>query len=139
MQPIDDPFRAVDWALEKVHEQTKVVIIDFHAEATAEKAALGWYIDGRASAMIGTHTHIPTADAKILPRSTAFITDVGMSGPYDSVIGMNKDQAVQRFLKQTPFKYETASNDVHLCAVTLEVETETGKALSIEQIIFPKF
>jgi metallophosphoesterase (TIGR00282 family) len=139
MQPIDDPFRAVDWALEKVHEQTKVAVIDFHAEASAEKAALGWYLDGRASALIGTHTHIPTADAKILPRSTAFITDVGMSGPYDSVIGMNKDQAVQRFLKQTPFKYETASNDVHLCAVAFEVETETGKAVSIEQIIFPKF
>jgi metallophosphoesterase (TIGR00282 family) len=139
MQPIDDPFRAADWALEKIHQETKICIIDFHAEATAEKCAMGWYVDGRASAVIGTHTHIPTADAKILPRGTAYITDVGMSGPYDSVIGMKKEQAVHRFLKQTPHKYETASHDVHLCAVYLEIDTETGLASKIEQIIFPRF
>jgi hypothetical protein len=139
MQPLDDPFRTIDWALTKINEQTKIAIIDFHAEATAEKAALGWYIDGRASALLGTHTHIPTADARILSRGTAFISDVGMTGPYDSVIGMKKDQAVQRFLKQTPFKYETASNDVHLCSVLLTIDTETGLSTAIEQLIFPKF
>jgi metallophosphoesterase (TIGR00282 family) len=139
MQPLDDPFKTVDWALGKINEQTKISILDFHAEATAEKIAMGWYVDGRVSALVGTHTHTPTADAKILPRSTAYITDVGMSGPYDSVIGMNKEQAIQRFLKQTPHKYETATNDVHLCAVVVEVEIETGRALRIEQVIFPKF
>jgi len=139
MQPLDDPFKAVDWALAKINEQTKISVIDFHAEATAEKMAMGWYVDGRVSALLGTHTHTPTADARILPRSTAFVTDVGMSGPYDSVIGMKKEQAVQRFLKQTPHKYETATNDVHLCAVAIGIEAETGKALSIEHIIFPKF
>jgi len=139
MQPLDDPFKTVDWVLGKINEQTKISLLDFHAEATAEKIAMGWYVDGRVSALVGTHTHTPTADAKILPRSTAYITDVGMSGPYDSVIGMNKEQAIHRFLKQTPHKYETATNDVHLCAVVIELETETGRALRIEQVIFPKF
>ncbi len=139
MAALDDPFKTMDWALTKIHEQTKIVLVDFHAEATAEKMALGWYLDGRVSAVVGTHTHTPTADARILPRSTAFITDVGMTGPYDSVIGMKKELAIQRFLKQTPHKYEIAQNDVHLCAVVMKVEIETGKALSIEQIIFPKF
>jgi 2',3'-cyclic-nucleotide 2'-phosphodiesterase len=139
MQPLDDPFRTIDWALTKINEQTKIAIIDFHAEATAEKAALGWYLDGRASALLGTHTHVPTADARILSRGTAFISDVGMTGPYDSVIGMKKDQAVQRFLKQTPFKYETASNDVHFCSVLLTIDTETGLTVGIEQLVFPKF
>jgi 2',3'-cyclic-nucleotide 2'-phosphodiesterase len=139
MQPLDDPFKSVDWALSKINEQTKVSLIDFHAEATAEKMAMGWYVDGRVTALMGTHTHTPTADARILPRSTAYISDVGMSGPYDSVIGMKKEQAVQRFLKQTPHKYETAVNDVHLCAVVVQAEAETGKALSIEPIVFPKF
>lgn len=139
MQPLDDPFRTIDWALSKINEQTKLVLIDFHAEATAEKAAMGWYLDGRATALIGTHTHIPTADARVLSRGTAYITDTGMTGPYDSVIGMKKDQALQRFLKQTPFKYETASNDVHFSAILISADSETGLAASIEQLIFPKF
>ncbi len=139
MQALDDPFRMADWALTKINEQTKICVIDFHAEATAEKMAMGWYVDGRVSAMIGTHTHTPTADARILPRGTAYITDVGMSGPYDSVLGMKKEQALARFIKQTPHKYEVASHDVHLCGVAIEVEVETGKAVKIEQIIFPKF
>ncbi len=139
MQPIDDPFRSADWALSKINEQTKIVFIDFHAEATAEKMALGWYVDGRASVMVGTHTHTPTADARILPRGTAFITDVGMTGPYDSVLGMKKELALKRFLTQTPHKYETAANEVRLCGVMAEVETETGKCVRFEQLIFPKF
>jgi metallophosphoesterase (TIGR00282 family) len=139
MQPLDDPFKAVDWALAKINEETKISLIDFHAEATSEKSSMGWYVDGRTSAMIGTHTHIPTADAKILPRGTAYITDVGMTGPYDSVIGMKKEQALMRFLKQTPHKYDTATNDVHFCAVLLAINKETGLSERMEQIIFPAF
>jgi len=139
MQPIDDPFRAAEWALSKINEQTKICFIDFHAEATAEKMALAWHLDGRVSVVVGTHTHTPTADARILPRSTGFITDVGMTGPYDSVLGMKKDLAIKRFQTQTPHKYETAANDVRLCGVVAEVEVETGKCVKFEQIIFPKF
>lgn len=139
MQPIEDPFRTAEWALSKINEQTKISFIDFHAEATAEKMALGWHLDGRVSVVVGTHTHTPTADARILPRGTGFITDVGMTGPYDSVLGMKKDLAIKRFLTQTPHKYETASNDVRLCGVIAEVEEETGKCVRFEQLIFPKF
>lgn len=139
MQPIDDPFRAVDWALAKINEQTKITFIDFHAEATAEKMAMGWYVDGRASVLVGTHTHTPTADARILPRATGYITDVGMTGPYDSVLGMKKELAIKRFLTQTPHKYETAVNEVRFCGVIAEVETETGKCVRFEQLIFPTF
>ncbi len=110
-----------------------------HAEASAEKMALAWHLDGRVSAIVGTHTHTPTADARVLPRGTAFITDVGMTGPYDSVIGMRKDLAIKRFLHQTPSKYEIAEHDVRFCAVELEVDVETGKARKFESIIFPQF
>ncbi len=139
MQPLDDPFKSIDFAISKISEETKIIFIDFHAEATSEKIAMSWYLDGRASALIGTHTHTPTADAKILPTGLGYLTDAGMTGPYDSVIGMRKDNAIQRFLKQTPHKYETAVNDVHLCGVVLQIEIETGKCKSIEQIIFPTF
>jgi len=139
MQAIDCPFKKADWAVEKMHEQTKVIFIDMHAEATAEKMALAWYLDGRVSAVVGTHTHIPTADARILPRGTAYITDVGMTGPYDSVIGLKKEIAIRRFLHQTPYKYEIASHDVRLCGVYLQADTETGKALKFERFTFPEF
>ncbi len=139
MQPLDDPFRTADWAISKINEETKIVVIDFHAEATAEKMALGWYLDGRVSAVIGTHTHTPTADARILSRGTAYISDAGMTGPFDSVIGMKKEQAVQRFLNQTPFKYETAAHDVHFCGVLITVDAETGRAEKIQSLIFPSF
>jgi 2',3'-cyclic-nucleotide 2'-phosphodiesterase len=139
MYPLDDPFRIVEHAITKIHEQTKIVFIDFHAEATAEKMAMGWFVDGRASVLVGTHTHTPTADARILSRGTAYITDVGMTGPYDSVMGMKKEPALQRFLKQTPHKYEPATNDVHFCGVVAEVDIATGRTLRFEQIITPKF
>lgn len=139
MQPLDDPFKAADWAISKMASETKVIFIDMHAEATAEKIAFAWHLDGRVSAIVGTHTHIPTADAKILPQGTAYITDVGMTGPYDSVIGMKKEVAIRRFLTQTPHKFEMASDDVHLCAVFIQVDRETGKATKIEQVIFPSF
>jgi 2',3'-cyclic-nucleotide 2'-phosphodiesterase len=139
MQSIDCPFKKADWAVEKIHEQTKVVFVDMHAEATAEKIALGWYLDGRISALVGTHTHIQTADARILPHGTAFITDVGMTGPYDSVIGLKKEIAIRRFLHQTPYKYEMASFDVRLAGAYIKVDYETGKALEIQSFMFPAF
>jgi len=139
MQTIDDPFKAADWALSRVLNDTKVVLIDMHAEATAEKMALAWHLDGRVSALVGTHTHIPTSDARILPKGTAYITDVGMSGPYDSVIGMKKEIAIRRFMFQTPYKFELAEHDVRMCAVYIQADSETGKATKIEQIIFPGF
>ncbi|MBI3006602.1 MAG: TIGR00282 family metallophosphoesterase [Ignavibacteriales bacterium] len=139
MQPIDDPFKAADWAVSKIANDTKVILVDMHADATAEKMALGWHLDGRVSAVVGTHTHIPTADARILPGGTAYITDVGMSGPYDSVIGMKKEIAIRRFIHQTPYKFEIAEHDVRMCAVYIQVDAETGKATKIEQVIFPSF
>ncbi len=139
MQPIDCPFKTADWAVSKMRQETKVIFIDMHAEASAEKMSLGWYLDGQVSAIAGTHTHTPTADSRILPRGTAYITDVGMTGPYDSVIGMRKDLAIKRFLHQTPYKYEIASHDVHFCGLYVEVDVETGKAKNVESIVFPKF
>lgn len=139
MQPIDDPFKSADWALSKIIDQTKIVIIDFHAEATAEKIALGWHLDGRVSAVIGTHTHVPTADGRILPKGTAYISDVGMTGPYESVIGMKKDVAIKRFMHGVPYKYEMASHDVRFCGAYIKVDSETGKAIKFESIVFPAF
>jgi metallophosphoesterase (TIGR00282 family) len=139
MSPLDCPFRSADWALQRIKSETKVVLLDFHAEATAEKMAMGHYLDGKISALIGTHTHTQTADERILAGGTAFITDVGMSGPYDSVIGMKTVAAINRFLYQTPQKYETASDNVHLAGVFLVVNPETGKSTSIERIFFPEF
>ena len=139
MQPIDCPFRKGEWAVGKMLEQTKVILVDFHAEATAEKMALGWYLDGKVSAILGTHTHVQTADARILPSGTAFITDVGMTGPYDSVIGLRKDIAIKRFIHQTPYKYEMGTHDVRMSGVRLKVDAATGKALSIESFMFPAY
>jgi metallophosphoesterase (TIGR00282 family) len=139
MQPIDDPFRTAEWAVGKMAEETKIMLVDFHADATAEKMGMGWFLDGKVTAMVGTHTHTPTADARILPRGTAFITDVGMTGPFDSVLGMKKDAALRRMMLGTPHKYEVATNDVRLCGLSICSDAETGKAVSLEQIIFPKF
>ncbi|MCK5088309.1 MAG: TIGR00282 family metallophosphoesterase [Melioribacteraceae bacterium] len=139
MATIDCPFRAADWALSRIRQETKVIFIDFHAEATAEKLALANYIDGKASALVGTHTHIQTADERIFPKGLAYITDSGMTGPYDSVIGMKTDAAINRFIYQTPQKYQTAVGDVHLCGIFVKVDTDTGKALEIERIILPEF
>lgn len=139
LQSIDCPFKAMDFALKHVEKQTSIIIVDFHAEATAEKVAMGWYLDGKVSAVIGTHTHIQTADASILPLGTAYITDVGMTGPYDSVLGMRKDIALKRMLLQTAHKYEMASDDVKISGIHLEIDAETGQALKIEPFVHPKF
>lgn len=133
MAPNDDPFRTADEILKKL--TTKVVLIDFHAEATSEKVAFGWYLDGRATAVLGTHTHIPTADERVLPKGTAYITDVGMSGPYDSVIGVEKELALHRFLTGMPARFEPAKGDPRLCAVMIECDRDTGRASSIERLM----
>jgi metallophosphoesterase (TIGR00282 family) len=134
MSNLQDPFRAGEREIEKLKKETQVVIIDFHAEATSEKVALAWHLDGKASAVIGTHTHVQTADERILPAGTAFITDAGMTGPTDSVIGVKKEQAIARFLYQTPHRFELPKGPVHLNAVFLEIDAKTGKANAIERI-----
>jgi metallophosphoesterase (TIGR00282 family) len=139
MPVIDCPFRSSEWVLKKITNETKIIIIDFHAEATAEKLALANFLDGKVSAIIGTHTHIQTSDERILPNGTAYITDCGMTGPYDSVIGMKTEAAINRFLYQTPQKYQTASNSVHFCGLFIKIDQGTGKALEIERIILTEF
>lgn len=134
MSNLDDPFRVAEREIEKLKKQTQVVIIDFHAEATSEKIALAWHLDGKASAVVGTHTHVQTADERVLPNGTAFITDVGMTGPTDSVIGVKKEQAIARFLYQTPHRFEIPKGPVHLDAVLIDIDASTGKAKTIERI-----
>jgi 2',3'-cyclic-nucleotide 2'-phosphodiesterase len=130
---IDDPFRAADRMLESLDASVKVRFVDFHAELTSEKMAMGWYLDGRVSAMVGTHTHIPTADERILPGGTAYQTDVGMTGPYDSVIGSEKGLAIRRFLTGLPIRLENAKAGAELHAVIVTVDPETGRATAIRR------
>ena len=134
MPPTDDPFRVADAELAKIPNHIKVIFVDMHGEATSEKVAMGWYLDGRVSAVVGTHTHIPTADETILPGGTAFLTDVGMAGPFHSVIGVIKEEVIRRFLTSIPDKFEAASLDARLNAVFVDVDSATGKARSIERI-----
>jgi metallophosphoesterase (TIGR00282 family) len=129
----DDPFRVADDLLKQV--PAKVVLVDMHAEATSEKISMGWYLDGRVTAVLGTHTHIPTADEHVLPNGTAYQTDVGMTGPYDSVIGVKKELVINRFLTNMPARFEAASGDVRLCAVVIDCDESTGKARSIQRIM----
>jgi metallophosphoesterase (TIGR00282 family) len=139
MKSIDCPFRAFDWVYEKIKYDTNIVFVDFHAEATAEKIAFGWYVNGRASIVVGTHTHVPTADQRILSGGTAYITDVGMTGPYDSVIGMKKDGSIKRFIYSTPQKYEVAEEDLRFSAVLCEIDPLSGKSTSIKKVFYPEF
>jgi len=138
MQPIDCPFRAADFALSKM-KSCVAIIVDFHAEATAEKVAMGWYLDGKVSAVLGTHTHVQTADAQLLPNGTAYITDVGMTGPYDSVLGLRKDVALKRFMLQTAHKYEPADTDNRVCGVCITTDNNSLTAQKIEPFIYPAF
>ncbi len=134
MPTIDDPFRVIESILSEIPSDVSVIIVDMHGEATAEKVAMGWYLDGKVSAVLGTHTHIPTADETILPAGTAYQTDVGMTGPFQSVIGVMTDRVLKRFLSQMPVKFEPASQDARLNAAVVDVDSETGKARSIERI-----
>ncbi|MFU8860695.1 MAG: TIGR00282 family metallophosphoesterase [Cyclonatronaceae bacterium] len=139
MQAIDDPFRTAEWVIEKIREETNIIFVDFHAEATAEKVAFAWHVDGLVSAIVGTHTHIPTNDARILPKGTGYVTDSGMTGSYNSVIGMDKDVAIKRFLLGTPHKYSVANGDNRFAGVLVSIDTETALCRNIEPIIFPAF
>ena len=132
--PIRDPFRMADWALDELGGATPLVFIDFHAEATAEKVGLAYYLDGRVSAVVGTHTHVPTADERILPQGTGFLTDVGATLPQHSVIGMDVDTALQRFLLQIPQKYQLGSGPHRLHGVLLRLDPATGRCLSLERV-----
>lgn len=134
MDPLDCPFRAVDELIKPLLEKTKVILVDFHAEATSEKVAMGWHVDGRASISVGTHTHVQTGDERLMPGGTAFITDAGMTGPYDSVIGVRKEVILERFITKRGRKFETASGDPWLCGIIAEVDETTGRAQSIERV-----
>ncbi|MDZ7378800.1 MAG: TIGR00282 family metallophosphoesterase [candidate division KSB1 bacterium] len=133
MAPIDCPFRTADDLLHRL-THARIIIVDFHAEATSEKQAMGWYLDGRVSAVLGTHTHVPTADPRILPKGTAFVTDVGMCGPYNSIIGVEVQDVLERFLLQTPKRFTVASGPAVLNAVLVDIDDQSGRALSIVRV-----
>ncbi len=135
MKPIDCPFAAVDREVEALRRHTPLILVDVHAEATAEKVAMGRYLDGRVSAVMGTHTHVQTADECILPGGTAYITDVGMVGPHDSVIGRNKQNAVAAFVTGMPYRFSVADGDVRICGAVVEVDEQTGRATSIRRVM----
>jgi 2',3'-cyclic-nucleotide 2'-phosphodiesterase len=132
MGSLDDPFRAADREVTALAERTRVIFVDFHAEATSEKIAMGWFLDGRVTAVVGTHTHVQTADARVLPGGTAYITDVGMTGPHDGVIGVEKAPVIQKFLSGMPTRFEAASGDPKLHGVT--ADEVTGKATDITRL-----
>ena len=134
MQPIDCPFVAARNKVAELKKKTKIIIVDIHAEATSEKKALGWYLDGEVSAVLGTHTHVQTADEEILPKGTAYISDAGMTGPFDSVIGIKKEIIIEKFLNQMPNKFDVAKDDIRMQGVIMNIDSATGKANSIERI-----
>ncbi len=137
MPTLDCPFRVGEKAIEEIRRETPIILIDFHAEATSEKQAFAWYVDGRVSAVAGTHTHVQTADERILPLGTAYITDLGMTGPHDSVIGSIPDLAIERFLRQIPVRLEPASTNLRLCGASIDIDEQTGHATSIVRVNIP--
>jgi hypothetical protein len=138
ISPVDCPFRVADRELAGLKDRTAIVLVDVHAEATSEKIALGWYLDGRVSAVVGTHTHVQTADERILPGGTAYITDIGMTGPHDSILGVKKEPVLERFLTQLPTRFETATSDVRLCGVLIKVDRASGHAIEINRVNIPQ-
>jgi metallophosphoesterase (TIGR00282 family) len=137
MKPLPSPFAAADSILAGLDPAIRIVLVDFHAEATSEKQAFAYHLDGRVTAVLGTHTHVPTADARVLPQGTALVTDVGMTGPYDSVIGVRADRALKRFLLNTPSGFEVAKRDVRLAAALVDADEATGRATRIESLLLP--
>lgn len=135
MAPIDCPFRAAERELARVPKDVKVIVVDMHAETTSEKQAMGWFLDGKVSTVVGTHTHVATADAHVLPKGTAFVTDVGMTGPHDSIIGMTKEPIIQRFLSSLPARFEVAEGDVQMHAAVIDVDEGSGHARSMETLV----
>jgi len=134
MLNIDDPFAVVLKEIEELKQRARIIFVDFHAEATSEKIAMGWHLDGKVTAVVGTHTHVQTADERVLPRGTAYLTDVGMTGPHDSVIGVEIDAALGRFLTALPAKFETATGNPRLNAVIVDADEQTGRATGIERV-----
>ena len=134
MKPIDCPFRAADTAVEELSKQTNIIVVDMHAEATSEKIAMGWYLDGRVSAVVGTHTHVQTSDEKILPKGTGYITDLGMTGPHESILGRNIDRVLKSIVTQVPTRYDIAENDLHIEGVVITVNKGTGNAEKIKRV-----
>jgi metallophosphoesterase (TIGR00282 family) len=133
MAPNDDPFRTADREIAKIPADVKVILVDIHAEATSEKQAMGWHLDGRVTAVIGTHTHVATADERVLPGGTAYITDVGMTGPHDSIIGMERAPIIKRFFDGMSIRFEVATDNVQMNAVLIDADPATGRAFSIER------
>jgi metallophosphoesterase (TIGR00282 family) len=136
MLNIDDPFAVVLRTIDEVRQRARVIFVDFHAEATSEKVAMGWHLDGKVTAVVGTHTHVQTADERILPKGTAYLTDVGMTGPHDSIIGVEVEAALGRFLTGMPARFETASGNPRLNAVLIDADETTGRALDIERLSY---
>jgi metallophosphoesterase (TIGR00282 family) len=137
MAPIDNAFRCADTVLDEIraeHPDLKIILVDMHAEATSEKQGMGWHLDGRVTAVLGTHTHVPTADERILPGGTAFQTDVGMTGPYESIIGMRPEKVLERFLYNTPRPFEPAKRDVQLRGALIDADESSGRALAIRRL-----
>ncbi|UCD15646.1 MAG: TIGR00282 family metallophosphoesterase [Candidatus Omnitrophota bacterium] len=138
MQPVDCPFKAVRDIIEDVKSQAKIIVVDMHAEATSEKLAMGYFLSGKVSAVVGTHTHIPTADERILENYTAYITDVGMTGSFDSVLGREKHQIIERFVTNMPVRFNLAQKDIRMQAVIVDVDEDTGAARSIKRAEYKK-
>jgi len=134
LEPLECPFRTVKNAVEQIRKETPIILVDIHAEATSEKIALGWYLDGSVSAVVGTHTHVQTADERVLPKGTAYITDAGMVGPFDSVLGRRVEDVLQRFLTSLPIRFEVANENIQMHGVILDIDEQTGRARSITRI-----
>jgi 2',3'-cyclic-nucleotide 2'-phosphodiesterase len=134
MLNIDDPFAVVQREVDQLRERTRIIFVDFHAEATSEKQAMGWFLDGKVTAVVGTHTHVQTADERILPKGTAYLSDAGMTGPHDSIIGVEVEPALARFLTALPQKFDTATANPRLNAVIVEADDQTGRATEIERL-----
>ncbi|WP_163536860.1 TIGR00282 family metallophosphoesterase [Gracilibacillus sp. YIM 98692] len=135
MQPVDDPFRKVDQLIQEAKKRTNIIFVDFHAEATSEKQAFGWYLDGKVSAVVGTHTHVQTADNRILPKGTSYISDVGMTGPYDGILGMERESVIKKFLTGLPVRFEVPKQGrTQLSGVLIDIDPANGMSKSIEKI-----
>lgn len=134
MEPLGSPFMVADKLIEEMRERTKVIFVDFHAEATAEKVAMGWHLDGKVSAMVGTHTHVQTADERILPKGTGYLTDAGCCGPRDGVIGMDQQGVFRRMIEQLPCRFEVAEGPAQLCGVLFTIDTASGKTVDVQRV-----
>ncbi len=132
----DCPFHAIDHVLQRLPQDVRIVVVDMHAEATSEKIAMGWHLDGRVSVLFGTHTHVQTADERVLPQGTAYITDLGMTGPYDSVLGRRKDRVLKALMTGMPAPFDVAAGDARLCGILVRVDADTGRANHIERVCF---